>query len=586
MSRSKLLIIGAFVACLGSPGRAVPAAEVFPENEDAPAEKKADKKKADKKKKKKEPRADAGKERGEGVFDASPILRLQIEVPQEGIQRLRQEPKSFVRGTVREGDTAYEAVGIHLKGSLGSFQPIDSGKPGISIKFNRFKQGQHFHGLKKLILNNSVQDPTYLQEWLGNELFRAAGVPAPRIGWATVELNGRRMGLYVISEAITGDFLSHWFGDSTGNLYEGPPDITSERLDVDSHGGVSDREDLKALIEATKIRETGPRMEQLEKLLDVDRFISFAAMEAIACHWDGYVQGRNNYHVYHDPKSGKLVFLPHGLDQLFQNPQFPLTPTTNGVVAKAVLKTAAGRRRYRERVKKLLDEVLVPEKLNPRIQAMAAKLSPALRKEGLGQALSSSMSARGLIGRIEARLQSLREQLAGQQVVTTVLGPALRFDAEGKARLTGWQTRSMGGVGQFQRVQGEGENGGTALRVDIPPGGQGRSSWRRTAVLPPGRYRFLARIRTQGVVPSGADLNDGAKGGVDVRISGDQPGTKLSGTNGWTTYEFRFEIEPEEGWEGPQPLSQVELVCELQASAGTAWFDEASLALLRKSFDS
>jgi spore coat protein H len=578
--RTKLLIIGALAAFLASWSHAaLPAAEVFPENEDAPA------KKADKKKKKKQTAKEPGKERGEGVFNASSVLRLRIEVPEEGIQRLRQEPKSFVQGTVREGDTVYEAAGIHVKGSLGSFQPIDSGKPGISIKFDRFKKGQRFHGLKKIILNNSVQDPTYLQEWLGNELFRAAGVPAPRIGWATVDLNGRRMGLYVISEAITGDFLSHWFGDSTGNLYEGPPDITSERLDVDSHHGVSDRADLKALIEATKIRETGPRMEQLEKLLDVDRFLSFAAMEAITCHWDGYVQGRNNYHVYHDPKGGKLVFLPHGLDQLFQNPQFPLTPTTNGVVARAVLKTAAGRRRYRERVKKLLDEVLVPEKLSPRIQDMAAKLGPALRKEGLGQALSSSMAARGLISRIEARLHSLRDQLAGQQVVTSVLGPPLRFDAEGKARLSGWQTRSMGGVGQFQRVQDEGENGGFALRVDIPPGGQGRSSWRRTAVLPPGRYTFLARIRTRGVIPSGADLNDGAKGGVDVRISGDQPSTKLSGTNDWTTYEFRFEIEPEEGFEGPQPNSQVELVCELQASAGTAWFDEASLVLVRKPFD-
>ena len=46
------------------------------------------------------------------------------------------------------------------------------------------------------------------------------------------------------------------------------------------------------------------------------------------------------------------------------------------------------------------------------------------------------------------------------------------------------------------------------------------------------------------------------------------------------TYLLDFEIDPvEEAKE--QPTTQVELVCELQASRGRAWFDEASLELRR-----
>jgi len=40
-------------------------------------------------------------------------------------------------------------------------------------------------------------------------------------------------------------------------------------------------------------------------------------MEIMLAHWDGYAQNRNNYRVFHDFDSGRLVFLPHGLDQMF-----------------------------------------------------------------------------------------------------------------------------------------------------------------------------------------------------------------------------------------------------------------------------
>jgi hypothetical protein len=99
--------------------------------------------------------------------------------------------------------------------------------------------------------------------------------------------------------------------------------------------------------------------------------------------------------------------------------------------------------------------------------------------------------------------------------------------------------------------------------------------------LPPGHYQLSARIRVSGVEPATQTLPDDALSGADVRISGDQPKKKLLGEAGWTTYEFTFEIEPEEDLPGEQPATQVELVCELQASRGDAWFDEDSLELVR-----
>jgi spore coat protein H len=64
-------------------------------------------------------------------------------------------------------------------------------------------------------------------------------------------------------------------------------------------------------------------------------------MEILTVHWDGYGMNRNNYRVFHDLDSNKMVFLPHGLDQMFgqwrSRPESPITPMMKGVVARAVI---------------------------------------------------------------------------------------------------------------------------------------------------------------------------------------------------------------------------------------------------------
>ena len=66
-----------------------------------------------------------------------------------------------------------------------------------------------------------------------------------------------------------------------------------------------------------------------------------AAAEVLMCHHDGYTMDKNEYRIYHDPASGQLVFLPHGLDRLFAKADEPLIPDWKGLVAKAVLTTPA-----------------------------------------------------------------------------------------------------------------------------------------------------------------------------------------------------------------------------------------------------
>ena len=161
------------------------------------------------------------REESERFFTNGTIPYLRLRIPATNMARLRSNARDYVRATVSEGDTVYQEVGIHLKGAAGSFRNVDDGKPAFTLNFDKFSDGQNFHGIDKLSLNNSVQDPTYMTEAICSELFLAAGVPTPRTTHAHVELNGHDLGLYVLKEGFDKTFLKRHFKNVKGNLYDG-----------------------------------------------------------------------------------------------------------------------------------------------------------------------------------------------------------------------------------------------------------------------------------------------------------------------------------------------------------------------------
>jgi spore coat protein CotH len=205
-------------------------------------------------------------------------------------------------------------VGVRLKG-MGSFRSVDE-KPSLTVKFDEFVPVQEYRGLTRLMFNNSVQDPTFLAEFLAMGLFHDAGLPTPQVTYARVQFNGRDLGLYVVIEAMNKRFLKQHFKSSKGNLYEGYLLDIDAPLDQDN-GETSDQRDVQALLGACTISDPAERFRQLSRVLDVDRFISFVAMEMLIGHWDGYAIHTNNYRIYHDPTSDKMVFITHGLDGPF-----------------------------------------------------------------------------------------------------------------------------------------------------------------------------------------------------------------------------------------------------------------------------
>lgn len=498
-------------------------------------------------------------------FTNGPVPFLKIEIKGTNLTALERNDRAYARATLRDGETVYKDIAIHLKGAAGSRRDLHD-RPALTINFDRFQDHQKFHGLEKIHLNNSVQDQSYMTELLCGELFRAAGVPAARTTHARVELNGRDLGLYVLKEGFNKAFLRRYFKNAEGNLFDGGflTEI-SEPLQRMSGKEPNPYAPLKAVVAAAEEPDQVKRMERLERVLDLDRFISFIAMEVMTWHWDGYAMKKNNYRVYHDPDTGKVVFFAHGMDQMFWEPTGPILlplDRVEGLVARSVLETADGRQRYRARMASLLTNVFKVDVLTNRMNEVQARIRPVLAAINPSAAREHDDVVNNLRHQIVRRAAFMAQKLMLPEP------KIVRFDSSGLATLSDWQQEDRSGTAALDKVAQDGKQ---ILHIGAGPDGHCTASWRSRVLLEVGRYRFEGLVRTAGVVPLGDQRGEGA----GLRMSQSPRSNKASGDTPWTKLEYNFTV--------PTETSEVDLVCELRAIKGEAWFDVGSLQLVRKS---
>ncbi len=516
---------------------------------------------------------------GDDIFQSTNLMEISIEINAEGLQLLREsgstrfgQGKPQARARIVEAGRTYTNVAVQLKG-FTSFQPIDQ-FPALTLNFNKHAPKQKFHGLTKISLNNSVQDPTRLHEKLSRELFAAAGVPVPRADHALVKLNGRPLGLYVLVEGYDKSFLKHHFGRADGTLYEGGVLQDIDRpLRVDPGSDPAGRRAVQRLIEASREPDEGKRFNALAAALDMDRFLSMTAMEALLCHSDSYSMNRNNYRMYHDPGSDKMVFMPHGMDRVLGTHRsrldLPFVPPALSLVSRGVLSTTEGRRRFVERAGILYTNVFVSDRLCRRARELDLKISQAKQRwpldDGIndGPRLARGNGAGDLCRRIAIRSDELRAQFeqAADFLPTT---PTPDFDSAGVARIGGWKIRRKPGQTDL-KCEPDAENGGTGLRLRSANSALAASVRTRVS-LPAGDYRLSGQLRIEGGGGSGTitllRYNHSRFDEQRERASGKQ-------------IDLRFRVST-------RANEEVEFICELRGESSEVSFDPSSLRLTRE----
>lgn len=266
-------------------------------------------------------------------------LQFGLELDDAALAALAAAPKEDVHATFTWEGESYD-VGVHLKGSpSGSFRDMTE-KAAFKVDFHQWDAEQSFHGVKRLTLNNMIQDNTMSHEHAAYWMFRAMGVPAARHGYAEVTVNGELFGLYGVPESMDEQFLGRqWPGDDDGFLLEGGYggdfySTTEPKWTPQEGDPVEAQAALDLLIADFEATPPGDILAFLEARFDSVSLLTLWAVELAIADSDGYLTYGNNFLVYYAPGADRWSMIPWGPDQAFASDQ-PVDFTAEGDLALA-----------------------------------------------------------------------------------------------------------------------------------------------------------------------------------------------------------------------------------------------------------
>ena len=247
-----------------------------------------------------------------------------MEIAEKDWQAILAAPraKEYYSVTTTLDDVAITDVGFRTRGnsSLRLWTQRGSERYPFRLKFDKYVDNQRFLGLDELVLTNSVDDASFLRDYLGYEAFRQLGMTVPYVTFFDLYINGELRGLYVGIEAVDNRFLNRAFGGHKGNLYEAGIFATlTVNMDLDSmeqkKGKDESKTDISELIRILRTMPTGQKGE-IESILDVDSVLRYMAANAVVHNWDDYAGiFAHNYYFY--VEDGIFHIIPWDMNEAF-----------------------------------------------------------------------------------------------------------------------------------------------------------------------------------------------------------------------------------------------------------------------------
>ena len=462
-------------------------------------------------------------ELSEAVYALDHLLEVQIDVEPASWEELRQQtrdridirgaeclalpfpsPFTWFQAEVRIDGRRYPNVGLRKKGFFGS---LSRSKPSLNIDLGRFGETATHESIDRFTLNNGRQDPSLLRTCLAYEVFRRAGVPAPRCHFAHVSVNGQALGVYAHVEAIRKPFLRRHFADDEGHLYEGtlsdfrPEFVGTFEQKTDEEAPY--RLPLERIATAAQA-DDGHLLAALGEVVDLDALLTFWAAEVVTAHWDGYAGNTNNFWLYDDPSTGKVAFLPWGPDATFAPPRLlfegtvaPSSVLATGLLTRRLYQHPVGRERYVEHLREVLDQAFSADDLLGRVETMSALILPRLSLEARAAHLEALGPLRTFI---EEQTFAIHRELATGPVDwdvplrrTLCLEPSGRVTGTFETTYGSWPTNNAleTGMGTLQGSFDGDRFQATRVGAAIGFGQSGRVELVVPALLVDGRIIFI-----------------------------------------------------------------------------------------------
>jgi len=310
-------------------------------------------------------------------------------------------------------------TGMRFKGN-SSYRFASRGlKRPFKIDTNRFAKGQKLHGRTKLNFSNAFLDSAFMKEKLGYELYHAAGLPTPGVGWADVTLTieglaeKKPLGIYVIIEQVDDRYIGQNLGKaSKGSLLMKPESVDDwrylgeepkayERYNIKL--GEKNVDQIRRFAKLLKLVEQGSDDEfarEIGKRMNLEQFAGYLAATSILVNIDSYIGMPHNYYLLMDKADGRLRMLPWDLNETFGTFTMGRSPEmlakwdidrpwiSKRRLSERLFETESFRKRYRTAVAKLMKEHFTEEKLFERIDTFEKAITPHIKKDEIGKGFS------------------------------------------------------------------------------------------------------------------------------------------------------------------------------------------------------
>ena len=321
-----------------------------------------------------------------------PVYEILID-PQD-LMRMDQNPRGEELYPVafKANGVVYKDAKMRYRGQWARTWP----KKPLKIFFS---DEQLFEGQKRLNLNSSFRDPSFIREPLAYHIYRAAGVPTGESKLVRIHLNGEFRGLYVQVEQPDKGFLKR--KDLKGATIVKTVSAmkqSDERVlhSVDEYRMHYEQETQKdqdifpALKKFCEQIESSPdAFEFFQANVDLDKYINYLAASMFCQNWDSY--NKNHFLVYNAADSQKWFVLPWDLDRTlgdhwdwsFGRADLPIelgTEVAPGVTGWNRMKNKFFshpelRKKLADRLEALLKTEFTAEKLDPVIAELHAAIN-------------------------------------------------------------------------------------------------------------------------------------------------------------------------------------------------------------------
>ena len=380
-----------------------------------------------------------------------------------GLSFLSRDP-IYVPVEIAYDGVTWWNVGMRYKGNsslTGSYQ-AGNGKLAFRLDFDEFEDAhpeiddQRFHGFKKMTFASGWNDDSLIRDAYVSEVLRDRGIPAARCAFYRVFVDvgegPRYWGLYtMIEDPADPAMLDSQLGGRGGNLYK--PEGTAANwtsFDTESfakktneeEGDWSDIEAAVAALHASSADAAAWR-EGLEAHFDVERFLTWLAVNTAVQNWDSYGQMAHNYYLYASSPGDPLGWVPWDHNLAMTEGGLGGAPTAGGTgsavdevfhanvsadawpLIRRLLDDPVYAQLYRSKLEHALGGLFDVETGAARMRAMHELIAPFVvgpdgEVEGYShlsseQAFSESIDGSGgLAAHIVGRHERVREALAGE----------------------------------------------------------------------------------------------------------------------------------------------------------------------------